>query len=220
MISSRIFQVYASLIPIVLGAVIATTTELTFNLIGLVSAILATIAFSLQSIFSKKVLHDTNIHHMRLLHLLARIALIIFIPLWIIFDLRRMQHDEHLVSEAVFFRITIPFGRLLNVFVISSSGKEHGHIHVALPVVHGWFSELCSKYSRLYDDITRDAFNLFRMQFNKEDCHHHGIHSLAEKSRQQFQCVRHVRRHFGSLPVQQGLSFLFPDFPSDLTTYG
>ncbi|PAA67782.1 hypothetical protein BOX15_Mlig029801g1, partial [Macrostomum lignano] len=80
--------VYLSLTPIVTGVIIATLTELSFDITGLLSALLATLAFSLQNVFSKKCLKETRMHHIRLLLVLARISCLLFLPVWLIFDVR------------------------------------------------------------------------------------------------------------------------------------
>nr|XP_042902827.1 solute carrier family 35 member E1 homolog isoform X2 [Parasteatoda tepidariorum] len=92
-------KVYFSLIPIVIGVVIATASEISFNVVGLISALLATMGFSLQHIFSKKVLNETKIHHLRLLYVLARLALLFFLPVWVMYDLTTIIYDENLFQQ-------------------------------------------------------------------------------------------------------------------------
>ncbi|CAF2417176.1 unnamed protein product [Rotaria sp. Silwood2] len=103
-------SVYLSLIPVVVGVIIATMTEISFNMTGLISALLSTFGFSLQNIYSKKSLKDIAIHHFILLSLLAKIGCCLFIPFWFFYDgvdiyNNKDYHQYNLVMRVLFYLI-------------------------------------------------------------------------------------------------------------------
>merc|ERR1719412_3432884 len=65
------YSVYFSLVPIVCGVAVATVSEVSFELMGLASALLATAGFAVITIYSKKALKVTGMPHLRLLHKLG-----------------------------------------------------------------------------------------------------------------------------------------------------
>jgi len=94
---SHSWTVYLSLLPIVLGVAVATVTEISFQIIGLLSALSATGGFAVITIFSKKALKDTGMHHLRLLHKLGQMAGLMFLPVWLLVDAPRIPSE--LTSE-------------------------------------------------------------------------------------------------------------------------
>ena len=78
--------VYCSLLPIVSGVAVATISEVSFDLMGLMTALAATAGFAIITIFSKQALKDTGMHHMRLLQQLGQMAAIMFLPVWLLGD--------------------------------------------------------------------------------------------------------------------------------------
>ncbi|XP_043237064.1 solute carrier family 35 member E1 homolog [Amphibalanus amphitrite] len=102
------FSVYCSLIPIVVGVGIATITELSFDIIGLLSALTSIAVYSVMQLFSKKTMKDTGIHHLRLLLVLGRLAFFMFLPFWVMFDLRKLMVADDLVrGDSVFFTLML-----------------------------------------------------------------------------------------------------------------
>jgi len=78
--------VYVSLVPIVGGVAVATLSEVSFDVLGLASALSATAGFAVITLYSKEALRDTGMHHLRLLHKLGQMAAIMFFPVWLLVD--------------------------------------------------------------------------------------------------------------------------------------
>ncbi|KAL5021990.1 hypothetical protein ScPMuIL_001145 [Solemya velum] len=117
-------SVYLSLLPIIGGVLIATMTEVSFDLIGLCSALFATIGFSLQTIFSKKVLKDTGLHQFNLLQTLSRLASLTFLPVWLLFDLTRIINSDYMMDSRFLQTMVLLFfdglfNMLQNVFAFT-----------------------------------------------------------------------------------------------------
>ncbi|XP_028163461.1 solute carrier family 35 member E1 homolog [Ostrinia nubilalis] len=74
--------VQAALLLIAAGVGVASATELHFDALGLGAALAAAALLSLQHLYSKRVMRDTGVHHLRLLQALGRLALLLFLPLW------------------------------------------------------------------------------------------------------------------------------------------
>ncbi|XP_068676440.1 solute carrier family 35 member E1-like [Montipora foliosa] len=87
---SQTKEVYCSLIPVVGGVMVATATEVSFDMIGLLSALMATFTFAIQNIYTKKAMRDLRLNHLRLLQLMAIVGSAMLLPFWALCDLRRI----------------------------------------------------------------------------------------------------------------------------------
>ncbi|XP_013177646.1 PREDICTED: solute carrier family 35 member E1 homolog [Papilio xuthus] len=74
--------VQAALVLIAAGVALASATEMHFDAVGLGAALAAAALLALQHIYSKRVMRDTGVHHLRLLQKLGRLALVLLLPLW------------------------------------------------------------------------------------------------------------------------------------------
>ena len=101
-----------NIISFVIGVAIATVTEISFDIVGLLSALMATAGFAIITVYSKKALKDTGMHHLRLLHKLGSMAAIMFLPIWLlVIWLIIIQHRKF--SDP----ITILFWIWMNLFM-------------------------------------------------------------------------------------------------------
>ena len=61
-------------------------SELSFDMIGLISALFSTFLLAIQNIFSKKTLKFVDIHHLALLAILSKLSWCLLVPFWFLID--------------------------------------------------------------------------------------------------------------------------------------
>eukprot|EP01137_Pigoraptor_chileana_P019777 Opistho-2@81274 len=93
------FKVYLSLVPIIAGIMLATVSEISFDLLGMVSALFSTFVFAIQNIYSKKLMVDRRFDHMNLLLYTSRLAGLILFPVWCLTDAPLMAFSETPIIE-------------------------------------------------------------------------------------------------------------------------
>ncbi|KAK7385947.1 hypothetical protein VNO78_31946 [Psophocarpus tetragonolobus] len=74
------FQVYLSLLPIIGGCALSAVTELNFNMIGFMGAMISNLAFVFRNIFSKKGMKGKDISGMNYYACLSMMSLLILTP--------------------------------------------------------------------------------------------------------------------------------------------
>ncbi|CDW58691.1 solute carrier family 35 member E1 [Trichuris trichiura] len=105
--------VYLSLAPIVTGVIIASCSEMSFNFVGLISALCSTFSYALLNSYVKKVMHDTGLHHVHLLGRIAQTTCFLIFPLWIFHDVVNFNKVELKISW-VFLICGLVLSGLLN----------------------------------------------------------------------------------------------------------
>ncbi|KAL5486649.1 hypothetical protein EMCRGX_G019157 [Ephydatia muelleri] len=107
-------KVYLSLAPIVLGVILASVTEISFDLVGMLAALLSTLAISLQNIYSKKCMREAHIHHQRLLLVLSQAACFFLFPFWMYMDVWDLTSQLHKVQHLGWLFLAVPVSGCLN----------------------------------------------------------------------------------------------------------
>ncbi|XP_056171796.1 glucose-6-phosphate/phosphate translocator 2, chloroplastic isoform X1 [Syzygium oleosum] len=74
------FSVYLSLLPIIGGCALAAVTELNFNMIGFMGAMISNLAFVFRNIFSKKGMKGKSVSGMNYYACLSMLSLLILTP--------------------------------------------------------------------------------------------------------------------------------------------
>ncbi|GMS84987.1 hypothetical protein PENTCL1PPCAC_7162 [Pristionchus entomophagus] len=110
--------VYLSLLPIVLGVLVATVTEISFSLTGLIAALISTATYSLLNILVKKLLKQTDIHPVRLLAMTSQACAIVLFPVWLVKDAAPMAAE--LMSTSPSTPSSTPSLHLLFLLLCSS----------------------------------------------------------------------------------------------------
>uniref|UniRef100_A0A5S6QCP5 TPT domain-containing protein n=1 Tax=Trichuris muris TaxID=70415 RepID=A0A5S6QCP5_TRIMR len=105
-------MVYLSLLPIVTGVVIASCSEMSFNFVGLISALCSTFSYALINSYVKKVMRDTGLHHVYLLGRIAQTTCLLIFPIWIFHDVLNFAKVDLKLSW-----VTLSGGVLLSGFL-------------------------------------------------------------------------------------------------------
>jgi len=100
-------KTYMTLMPIVLGVILTSATQLEFNPTGLATAMVSTALASMQSIYSKKVMK--GIDHLNILVGTSQLLLVVFAPIWFMYEGREimfghgLDHLSYLEAGDIFF---------------------------------------------------------------------------------------------------------------------
>ena len=87
-------------------------SELSFDMIGLISALSSTGLLAVQNIYSKNTLKLMNIHHIALLSILSKLAWCFTMPFWFLIDGPKIDF----ATEVLRFFLTIFFFSFASLF--------------------------------------------------------------------------------------------------------
>jgi solute carrier family 35 protein E1 len=109
---SHSYKTYLSLLPIVGGVLMATVTELSFDLMGMLAATLSTLCFAVQNIYTKKSMREVHMHHLRLLLTLNQLATLFIFPVWMYTDAWSIISNAHKIKDIHWLALVLPVSGL------------------------------------------------------------------------------------------------------------
>ncbi|UJR14580.1 hypothetical protein I4U23_001576 [Adineta vaga] len=144
------FIIYFSLIPIIVGVIIASMSELSFDTTGFISALFSTGLLAVQNVYSKKTLKHIDIHHLALLSILSKIAWCLLVPFWFLLDGPQIDVQGEFTTKVIFYMLIDGFCNFIyNVlaftmisrlsplsYVIAGSSKRLVVIIISILVLH------------------------------------------------------------------------------------
>ncbi|KAI3650992.1 hypothetical protein MP228_004473 [Amoeboaphelidium protococcarum] len=75
-------SIYVSLVPLTLGVMLACSSEISFNMVGLLCALASTLIFVCQNIFSKKLFKERTLDKLNMLLYSNSLSFIFMCPIW------------------------------------------------------------------------------------------------------------------------------------------
>ncbi|KAI3640956.1 hypothetical protein MIR68_001834 [Amoeboaphelidium protococcarum] len=75
-------SIYVSLVPLTLGVMLACSSEISFNMVGLLCALASTLIFVCQNIFSKKLFKQRTLDKLNMLLYSNSLSFIFMCPIW------------------------------------------------------------------------------------------------------------------------------------------
>jgi solute carrier family 35 protein E1 len=97
------FPVLMTLVPVIIGVTLSSSTEIHFSLIGFLSAILSTFIFSCQNVYSKKLFREDRIDWMMLLFYTSGVSFCLMFPFVLVVEVPNLTLTSSLSHLVVLY---------------------------------------------------------------------------------------------------------------------
>jgi len=113
---------YLSLLPLISGVILATATEINFNLAGTAAALFSVFVLSLQSIYSKKLFVSQALDEANLLFHTSLLSALALTPYWFLFEAGEIDWSGMTASTSLFviFNGFTQYGQCICAFLVVS----------------------------------------------------------------------------------------------------